>query len=163
MLHGVARVHVDAVGAAVDLRDAQIGEVDEGRGETRFRHVAMDTAERAQAFRRGRFIVETLHVGFLQRSGGPSAPTHVGPIVSPSSVNCDAGAPLELRSWSTDCERVTDISAGKSRAAGNQSRLCHDRQFFDRPEAGPFAPADLGRLDREPQSRPACEQRLQGT
>ena len=40
---------------------------------------------------------------------------------------------------------------------------CHDRQLFDRPEAGPFAPADLGGLDREPQSRPACEQRLQGT
>src|SRR5258707_6171363 len=97
-----------------------------------------------------------MSVSFNARGAGvPPGPF----ALSHDWINCNTGAALELRSCSTDCERVTDISAGKSRAAGNQSRLCHDRQFFDRPEAGPFAPRS-GEHTSELQSRPYLVCRL---
>src|SRR5262249_23539607 len=42
------------------------------------------------------------------------------------------------------------------------SRAFHNGQFFDRPEAGPPAPTDLGGRHRQAESWPTREQRLKG-
>src|SRR5216683_2905366 len=64
-------MHVDAVGAAVDLRGAQENEVDQCLGQARVRDVHVDTAQGTQAGHRKLLVVETLgHDVLLQRRSG---------------------------------------------------------------------------------------------
>jgi len=62
-------MHVDAVGAAVDLRGPQENQVDQRLGQARIDDVHIDAAEGAQAGRREFLVVETLgHCLLLHRS-----------------------------------------------------------------------------------------------
>src|SRR6202043_3819967 len=46
LLNQVTRVHIDAIGATVDLRGAQINHIHQQPGQARLRNVAINTAER---------------------------------------------------------------------------------------------------------------------
>ena len=59
-LEQVARVHVEAIGAVVDLRDSQIDEVDQHSGKAALHDVAVDAAQRFHACRCDLVVVETL-------------------------------------------------------------------------------------------------------
>src|SRR3712207_1506816 len=53
-------MHVDAIGAPVDLGHAQEHEIDQARGEPRLADVSVDGAERLHPGRRGRIVVHPL-------------------------------------------------------------------------------------------------------
>ncbi len=64
----VAGMQVDAIGAAVDLRDPQIDQIDQRAGQPRLRDVAVNATERLQASRGDLGVVQTLgHCGVLKK------------------------------------------------------------------------------------------------
>jgi len=52
-------MHVEAIGAVVDLRYSQIDEVDQHRGKAALHHVAVDAAQRFHAGGCDLVVVET--------------------------------------------------------------------------------------------------------
>jgi hypothetical protein len=88
----ILAVHVDAEGAAVDLRDAQVHEVEEPAVEAGRLQVALDAEERAVRVRGDVLVAEALRHGSLPRR-------HVapGPRAHKPSSGCDMGGPGRTR------------------------------------------------------------------
>jgi hypothetical protein len=62
-------MHVDAIGTAVDLRDAQIDLIDELSGQIRLRDIGVNAAKGLYANRSNGGVVQTLGYGTFLKVG----------------------------------------------------------------------------------------------
>src|SRR5260370_39694462 len=97
-------MHVDAIGTAVDLRDAQIDLIDELSGQIRLRDIGVNAAKGLYADRSNGGVVQTLAHGTFLKAGLDNASVYAGPTTSggrltapdPSTVRSRPDLPTPL-------------------------------------------------------------------
>src|SRR5258708_39121074 len=78
-LKQVARMHVDAIGTAVDLRDAQLDPIDALSGQIRLRDIGVNAAKGLYADRSNCGGVQTLRHGTFLKGGVDNASVEPAP------------------------------------------------------------------------------------
>src|SRR5262249_22107783 len=101
----ILAVHVDAIGAAVDLRDAEVDEVEEPLIDPGLPHVALEAEERTVRLRGDVLVAEALRHGFL-----------LGQYVEPQrSARKLRGSTLQPPGWTSRQAAKPDSRAGRTR------------------------------------------------